>query len=171
MPQGYFNCTGGTGNFRVGGAVAFLPGLFSRLPHTDFVSKPNMDEWDRIGKNNILVNKNPTIASTGDISAPASNTNAVVTYPATGERLHRIGGVLTSFSAQPTGAELTIQSNATVIARHFITTSNPTEIIFNEGIANTMGESMVITLTAGGVGISGRLQVINHQIISVGNNV
>lgn len=167
----YFNCTGGSGSYKMGGAVAFLPGLFTTLPHTSFVPKTTVAEWDNMGHNDIFVNGNPTIATTGDISAPAADTSAVVTYAATPERLHRIGGIVTSFSAQPTGAQLTIQSNATVIARHFVTTSNPTEILFNEGMANTIGESMTITLTTGGVGITGRLQVINHQVISAGNNV
>ena len=172
MAVEYFNCTGGTGNYKVGGAVAFFPGLFTALPHTTYVAKPVMDEWNAVSNNNIFVNENPTVATINDIAAPSGvNTAAIVTYPAITGRRHCINAVITSFSGTPAGAELIIQSNATVIARHFVNGNLPTELLFNYGMAGNTGESMTITLTAAGGSCIGRLQVINHQVISAGNNV
>jgi len=172
MAVEYFNCTGGSGNFKVGGAVAFLPGLFTALPHTTYVSKPLMDEWNAVSNNNIFVNENPTVATINDIATPAANTAAIVTYPAITGRRHSINAVIVSFSGTPAaGTKLLVQSNATTIAEHFVNGNVPTELLFNYGMANNTGESMTITLSAPGGSAAGRLQVINHQVISAGNNV
>lgn len=112
-------------------------------------------------------------ASTGDVHAPTSNTAAIVTYaalPASSATsggypsgAHVITGVGWSYSAAPTGGNLKVEDGSgNVVFSADITAAGPGEIIFplpKRGAANT---AMVVTLAAGGGGITGKVSVLNH---------
>lgn len=105
-------------------------------------------------------------ASSSDVHAPASNTAAVVTYSAggTGHR-HVITGVAWSYSADPTAGNLKIEDGSgTTVFSIDITSGGAGFFPFplpKRGTANT---AMIITLSAGGPGVSGKISVLNHWV-------
>jgi hypothetical protein len=103
-------------------------------------------------------------ASTGDVSAPASNTAAVITYAAAGAGVsHVISGIAWSYSAAPTGGNLTIEDGSgTTVFTMDITSSGAgfiPMVLPKRGTANT---AMIVTLAAGGSAVTGRVNVLTH---------
>ncbi len=102
--------------------------------------------------------------STDDIHEPASNTTAVITYSAVASIQHIISDVFFSYSDDPTGGGLTIEDGANTIfsigiahgGAGFIPLIPP-----KKGTANT---NLVITLAAGGAGITGKLSVTHWTV-------
>ncbi len=109
--------------------------------------------------------RNPAAAaSTSDAAAPASNTAAQITYAAAGAGVsHAISGVAWSYSAAPTGGNLKIEdgSGNTVFTMD-ITAAGSGFIPFpvpKKGSANT---ALIVTLAAGGSGVTGKVSVLGH---------
>ena len=102
-------------------------------------------------------------ASANDVHAPASNTAAVVTYTADATRAHAINGVYWSYSAAPAGGNLKIEDGSGVIVYTTdITAAGPGFLPIEKlGTPNT---AMIVTLAAGGAGISGKVCVGQHWI-------
>lgn len=98
---------------------------------------------------------------TNGTHAPAANTAAVVTLAA------RTGGYLTitslsySYSAEPTGGNLQVESPAgTVIWQIDILLRGENHINFERGLQCAKDQGAIVTLAAGGAGISGKVNVI-----------
>lgn len=103
-------------------------------------------------------------ASTGDVHAPGSNAAAIVTYAAgTAGTNHVITGIAWSYTAAPTGGNLKVEdgSGNTVFSVD-ITAAGPGFIPFDPAKRGTAGSAMIITLAAGGAGISGKVSVLGH---------
>ncbi len=114
-----------------------------------------------------------------DVATPSSNTAAVVTYAAAGTvpqptvpgvvppptgLSHVISGIDWSYSGNPTGGNVQVTDNGDVVFNLDITNGGPGQLIFwppRQGQPNT---AMVITLAAGGGGISGKLWINGHLI-------
>lgn len=99
-----------------------------------------------------------------DVNEPAVNTAAVVNYGAAGAGVsHVITGVAWSYNAAPTGGRITIEDGAGVIVfRQDITAAGPGSILFpmpKRGAANT---AMIVTLTAAGAAVTGKVSVLGH---------
>ena len=108
----------------------------------------------------------PILFAAADVHAPSSNTAAIVTYAAeTGDKYHMIRGVVWSYSADPTSATLKIEdgSGTVVWGPHYITKGGPGEIWFGNA-RGSAATALIITLAAGGSGISGVLTVIGHRV-------
>lgn len=93
---------------------------------------------------------------------PADDTAAVVTIAAeTGER-HVIDTVYWSYDAAPTGGKLTV-TNGTITLEWDITAAGPgylpLRMADDEGFDGGVNTAVTITLTAGGAGIAGKLNV------------
>jgi hypothetical protein len=99
-------------------------------------------------------------ATTDDTDAPAANTAAVITLAAQAGLSNVIGEVYWSYDDTPTGGELTIEDGAgTTVFQQHITNGGPGFFQFlypKRGTANT---AMIVTLAAGGAGISGTLNI------------
>lgn len=94
------------------------------------------------------------------LHAPAANTIAVVTLAATPGSGHAIGLVVAAFSATPAaGAVLTIAEGATTVFHAYIPAAGPHTIPFHAPLLGAAGAAVVVTLTAGGAGVSGSLSV------------
>jgi hypothetical protein len=104
-------------------------------------------------------------ASPGDVHAPASNTAAVVTYAAVPNERHCIGGVAWSYTGgTPTGGNLRIEDvSGTTVFSIDITAAGagffPFTPPMRSAAANT---AMIITLAAGGSGVTGKVSVLGH---------
>jgi hypothetical protein len=104
-------------------------------------------------------------ASTGDVHAPASNTAAVVTYAATSAGRHALTAIAWSYSAAPTGGNLKIEDGSgTVIFSMDITAAGANSIDFPLPKCGRLNTAMIVTLAAGGSGITGKVNVINHYV-------
>ncbi len=106
----------------------------------------------------------PQSVAAGDAHAPSANTAAVVTYTAGGAGWsHVISGVAWSYSGTPTGGNLKIEdgSGVTVFTMD-ITVAGAGFIPFNPPKKGTANTAMIITLAAGGAGVSGKVSITGH---------
>lgn len=86
---------------------------------------------------------------------PAANTAAVITLAATENRRHVVHFVQWSYSAAPTGGRLTITNDGALVLDVDITAGGPGG--FNVYKVGGVNKEVVITLAAGGAGITGKL--------------
>lgn len=103
-------------------------------------------------------------ASTADVHAPASATAAVVTYAAAGAGVsHVIGGVAWSYNATPTAGNLKVEDGSgTTVFTVDITAAGPGFFLFPRPKKGTANTAMIVTLAAGGSGVSGKVSVTSH---------
>ena len=95
----------------------------------------------------------------------ASGTNAavIVLYPAAGAGMHHvIEGVAWSYGGQPAAGEMRVTDGAAITFDMNVTAAGWGYVpVRKRGAANT---AMTITLTAGGAGVVGRLNIIGHRL-------
>ena len=104
-------------------------------------------------------------AAAADVHEPASNTAAIVTYAAVAGKRHVITGVYWSYDITPTAATLTIEDGSgTTIFVISISNPGPGYILFPMAKAGSINTAMIITLTAGGASVTGKLSVMNHWV-------
>lgn len=106
-------------------------------------------------------------ASTSDVHAPVANTDAVVTYAAIADRRHAITGVAWSYAGDdPAGGNLKIEDGANnVVFTMDITSEGAGFITFPCRKVGTKNTAMIITLAAGGGSVSGKVSVLNHDVV------
>lgn len=107
----------------------------------------------------------PIIGVAGDF-ATATNASAVVTYAADEYSYHSIEGVAWSYSGAPgAGARIQIEDGSgTVIFSEDITASGPGLFSFEEGLRGSRNTAFIVTLTAGGTGVVGKVNVVGHKV-------
>lgn len=104
----------------------------------------------------------PQPAAAGNKHLPASNTAAVVTKTAAGAGLfNACAGVYWSYSGNPTGGKLTLEDvSGTTVLEVDITAGGPGFLPFSPPIRNAAANTaLIVTLAAGGSGITGKLAV------------
>lgn len=101
-------------------------------------------------------------ASSDDVHTPAINTAAIITYTAVAAAKHVIRGVAWSYDAAPTGGNLLIEDvSGTTVFSLDITAAGPGFIpLTKKGAA--INTAMIITLSAGGGGVTGKVNVLEH---------
>ncbi len=106
----------------------------------------------------------PNRRTTADITTPAANLAATITYAAAGAgRAHVLHQLDASYSAAPTGGRLTVQNGATTIFDVDINAAGPQRFVFDPPILGSANSALTITLAAGGTGISGKLNAGRTQ--------
>jgi hypothetical protein len=107
----------------------------------------------------------PILGTTSDY-ATATAASAVVTYAADQYSFHSIEGVAWSYSGTPgAGARIQIEDGSgTVIFSEDITSSGPGFFSFEEGLRGSVNTAMIVTLTSGGVGVTGKVNVVGHKV-------
>jgi|GEM_PF-4037412 len=102
---------------------------------------------------------NPITAAANHVTGV--NLAAAITGPASasevGGRAYVVAGIAWSYSGPPTGGRLTITDNAVIVFDLDVTAGGPGVVVFDPPIRTADNKAMVITLTAGGVGITGKL--------------
>lgn len=98
--------------------------------------------------------------TTANIHAPTSNTAAVVTKAAvTGQKTY-CAGVYWSYTAAPTNGNLKIEDvSGTTVFNLDITAAGPGFVQFEPPIFGTANSAFIVTLAAGGSGISGKVNI------------
>jgi hypothetical protein len=107
----------------------------------------------------------PAVAgSTGDVHAPSSNAAAVVTYAAAGAGVaHAISGMAWSYDLDPTGGSLKIEDGAGSTVFHVaVTSKGPGFFVFPQPKKGSANTALIITLAAGGSGVTGKVNALNH---------
>jgi len=107
----------------------------------------------------------PVVAAAADVHAPAVNTAAIVTYSATANVKHCITGITWSYiGGIPTGGNLKVEDvSGTIVFTMDIDEGGPGVIIFPKPKkAAAVNTAMIITLAAGGAGITGKVNILNH---------
>ncbi len=107
----------------------------------------------------------PAAMSGTDTNAPAANTAAVAGYGAVGGYSHVVSGIAWSYSAAPTGGNLIVQDGSTTIFQVDVTAAGPGFFPFFPPRFSTPGNALTATLSAGGSGISGKVNFLGHWII------
>lgn len=90
----------------------------------------------------------------------AANANAPVNLPAPGAGKHWvIGSTEWSYNAIPTNGALTITDGGTQVFKVYVTNSGPGFFIWNPGKRFSDNSAVVVSLLAGGAGVSGVVNV------------
>jgi hypothetical protein len=115
----------------------------------------------RYGQNTI----NSADFSTTDV-ASATNGLAAVTYAGQAGYKHVLSGVGWSYNATPTGGNLKIEDGAgNTVFSIDITAAGPGAFDFPVPLAATAGNDLVITLSAGGSAVVGRVNALGHWVV------
>lgn len=103
-------------------------------------------------------------ASTGDVHAPGANTAAVVTYAAAGAGVaHVISGVAWSYDLDPTGGSLKVEDGSgSTVFQVAVTSKGPGFFVFPQPKKGSADTALIITLAAGGSGVTGKVSALNH---------
>jgi hypothetical protein len=105
----------------------------------------------------------PKPFSTADVHAPGANTAAQINYAAVADRRHALSGVAWSYSGAPTGGQLTIEDGSgSVVFRVDISAAGPGVIYFTPPKHGGQNTALIVTLAAGGAGVSGKVAVLAH---------
>lgn len=92
---------------------------------------------------------------------PASNTAAVVTIAANAEHLWALRKIVWSYDATPTGGSVKVEIGGIEVLDHDISQSGPGYIPLEDGLSSdNKNESLVVTLAAGGSGVTGKLTIL-----------
>ena len=113
----------------------------------------------------IQVAQTRSPCAAADVNAPAVNTAAVVTYAASASLKHVITGVAWSYAGgTPTGGNLKIEDvSGTTVFSIDITDQGAGFFTFpRPNVSAVVNTAMIITLAAGGAGVTGKISVINH---------
>lgn len=103
------------------------------------------------------------LIDTGTVHTPTSNTAATFTYAAVPGKQHNISSVVWSYSGSPTGGNLKIEDGSgTTVFSVDITSAGPGFIPFGPAIRGSTNTAMIVTLAAGGSGVSGKINAPSH---------
>lgn len=102
--------------------------------------------------------------TSGDVSTPASNTAAVITYPLVSGAQHVIHSLEWSYNVAPTGGNLKVEDGASTVFSVDVTAAGPGFIIFEPALAGTAATAMTVTLAAGGNGVTGKVCAGHRQL-------
>ena len=117
--------------------------------------------------NPLPVSQTRVVAAAADVNAPAVNTAAIVTYVADATKKHVITGVAWSYiGGIPVGGNLKIEDVAgTVVFSVDIDKPGPGSFEFpRPKIGAAANTAMIITLAAGGAGVTGKISIENHWL-------
>lgn len=99
------------------------------------------------------------VAAATNTGTAATNNPVVLTFAAVSNS-HLLGGISASYSAAPTGGGITITDGGTTIYQSDIILGGVTNIQFNPPLRSASNSALVITLAAGGSGITGKLNAL-----------
>jgi len=105
-------------------------------------------------------------AAAVDRATAAANAAVVITYPAIAGTRHTVEQVTASYSGgTPAGGTLTIEDGAgTIVYQEDVPAAGPNRIPFAPPLAGTPARALVVTLSAAGAGVIGKLNV-RHRVM------
>jgi len=121
-----------------------------------------------IGTDAVPVSESEVPCSSADVHAPAANTAAVVTYAADATHKHAISGVAWSYAGGiPVGGNLKVEDGAGVTVFSVdIPDYGPGVVEFpRPKVGAAVNTALIVTLAAGGAGVTGKISVLNHWLV------
>lgn len=104
--------------------------------------------------------RDPILAEAADVHEPAANTAAVVTLAAETNTVHVLHAAHGGYDAAPTaGKLLTIAIGGSTVRAIPVAVAGPFSIKFPRGLRGTKNQALVVTLAAGGAGITGKVSI------------
>lgn len=96
---------------------------------------------------------------------PSSNTAAVITIAAVSNVAHEVEQIAFSYDGAPTGGNVKIESpSGTTLCEHYVTGAGSGPVpLGNSCLKGAVGQALIITLAAGGSGVSGIINAIQRQ--------
>lgn len=148
-------------NGYIDGLESLTGALTETAPATDTASSGLNGRLQRIAQRltSLIAQVGPRAAASTNVHVPSSNTAAVITYAAAGAGVsHVISGIAWSYSAAPTAGNLKVEDGSgTTVFSIDITAAGPGFIPFAAPLKGTANTAMIITLAAGGSGVSGKV--------------
>ena len=108
----------------------------------------------------LTVTERLSAASTANTHSPAANTAAVITKNAVAGQSHHITGVAWSYDDDPTGGNLNITDGGASVFQIDITKGGPGFIPFDAPVEFATNSQVIVTLAAGGAGVSGIVNLL-----------
>ncbi len=105
-------------------------------------------------------------ATINDTATGSANADTVVTYAAQEHIKHVIDQIICSYASDPTNGRVRVEVGGNVIFDVHVTSKGPAPIPLVPGIEGGKNEAVVVTLSAGGSGIIGKLNVRRRTIWS-----
>jgi len=131
-----------------------------------------LDEPLPAGTNNLgdvdvvtLPKQATVVASSEDVDIAGSTDEAAeINYAAAGAGVaHVITGVAWSYDLEPTGGELKVENGSgNTVFRVAVSSKGPGFFVFPQPKKGSANTAMIITLSAGGSGVTGSVNALNH---------
>lgn len=151
-------------NGYIDGLESYTGALTETAPATDTASSGLNGRLQRIAQRltSLIAQVGPRAAAAANVHVPSSNTAAVITYAAAGAGIsHVISGIAWSYSGAPTAGNLKVEDGSgTTVFSVDITAAGPGFIPFSTPLKGTANTAMIITLAAGGSGVSGKVNAL-----------
>ncbi len=109
--------------------------------------------------------REPIQPSAADHVTSGDNAPAVITLTADPNHRHELSGVFYSYSGAPTGGLLTVAVAGSTVREWHIAIQDERGRGFDPPLRTDLNEAMVVTLSAAGAGIIGKLNVDVESII------
>lgn len=106
------------------------------------------------------------LGTTADTATSTSNADATITYSADQYGYHTIAGIAYSYTGTVTTGRITVENGSGVIVfDETIPAAGAGFFDFKDGLAGSINTSMIIKIFAGGSGVIGKINVIEHRVI------
>jgi hypothetical protein len=93
-----------------------------------------------------------------DLSTPAANTEAIVSYAADADTYHVLETIHFSYSASPAaGSKVSVEFDGVEVFAAYVTNGGPGPLCLSPALISPKGALMTVKLSAGGSGILGSL--------------
>ncbi len=99
-------------------------------------------------------------------TAAATHAAASIVYGAVTGLAHAIGGLAVSYSGTTPAGTLTIQDGSTTVFSIDLVGAGVTLLPFRSARVGTPGNSLTVTLSDGGAGVVGKVNVTEHFLLS-----
>ena len=97
---------------------------------------------------------------------PAANVDAIARWEAEGGRRHAIAGLIVSYSAIPAGGRVYVaDGSGSILFDVDLATAGAHVFNFTQALVAPEGGALVVTLAAGGAGVTGKVNVIGYRVL------
>jgi hypothetical protein len=111
-----------------------------------------------------LTRDSPVAFSVDNLAAPGANAAAVVLFAGAAESQHLLGGLAYSYSGEGTlaGGNLQISDGENLVFSLDVSAKGTYAVTFEPPFCGLPGQSLSVTLAAGGSNVTGKLNLIGH---------
>lgn len=106
------------------------------------------------------------LGTTSDVATSTANADATITYSADPYGYHTIAGIAYSYTGTVTTGRITVENGSgTIVFDENIPAAGAGFFDFKDGLAGSTNTAMIIKIYAGGSGVIGKINAIEHRVI------